>query len=188
MERNRNIVLIGMPGVGKSTVGVVLAKRLGYSFLDTDIYLQTSEGKSLQKIIRAIGTSRFCDLEERHVLSISVQAHVIATGGSVVYRQKAMDHLRGDGTIIHLDLGLGDLKKRLDDIDARGVVIAPGLRVDDLYAERHPLYLRYADATIETKGCTPDEVVGKIVVLLQRPKAGVQNAEGGNQKVNWDLV
>ena len=77
-----------------------------------------------------------------------------------------MGHLRGDGTIIHLNLGLGDLKKRLDNIDARGVVIAPGLRIDDLYAERYPLYLRYADATIETKGRTPDEVVGKIVVLF----------------------
>jgi shikimate kinase len=77
-----------------------------------------------------------------------------------------MGHLRGDGTIIHLNLGLGDLKKRLDNIDARGVVIAPGLQIDDLYAERHPLYLRYADATMETKGRTPDEVVGKIVVLF----------------------
>jgi shikimate kinase len=161
-----------MPAVGKSTIGVLLAKRLKYSFLDTDIYIQTREKKSLQEIIQVRGTSGFCDIEERCILSVNVSAHVIAPGGSVVYRQKAMEHLQADGMIIHLDLALMHLKIRLDDIDARGVVIAPDQKLDDLYAERHPLYLKYADATIVTDGLTPDQVVSGIINLLSHRRPG----------------
>jgi len=170
IANRQNIVLIGMPGVGKSTVGVLLAKRVGYAFLDTDIYIQTHEGKSLQELIRQYGADGFCDIEERRMRSITVSAHVLATGGSVVYRQKAMKHFRSKGVVIHLDLALERLKKRLDDIDARGVVIAPGASLDALYAERRPLYLKYADATLETDGMSPDQVVGKIVELLRKNK------------------
>jgi len=162
MKANKNIVLIGMPGVGKSTIGVLLAKRLNYSFLDTDIYIQTREGKSLQQIIQAHGSAGFCDIEERYVLSVNVSAHVIAPGGSVVYRQKAMEHLQTNGLIIYLELALENLKKRLDDIDARGVVIGPDQKLDDLFAERHSLYLKYADSRVMTDGLTPDQVVGEI--------------------------
>ena len=163
MEPYKNIILIGMPAVGKSTIGVLLAKRLKYSFLDTDLYIQTREGKTLQEIIQAHGTTGFCDIEERHILSVNVSAHVIAPGGSVVYRQKAMEHLQSDGMIIYLHLALRHLKKRLDDVDARGVVIAPDQKLDDLYAERHPLYLKYADVTFVTDGLAPDQVVGEII-------------------------
>ena len=141
MEPDKNIILIGMPAVGKSTIGVLLAKQLKYSFLDTDIYIQSREKKSLQEIIRARGTLGFCDLEERYILSVKVANHVIAPGGSVVYRQKAMEHLQSDGMIIHLDLALKHLKKRLDDMDARGVVVAPDQKLGDLHAERHPFIL-----------------------------------------------
>ncbi len=166
MFSNHNIVLIGMPGVGKSTVGVLLAKRLGLSFLDTDIHLQTREGKSLQQLIGELGLDGFCVLEERHMLTISITAHVFATGGSVVYSHKAMDHLRTTGTVIHLDLSPGLLKRRLDDLDARGVVIAAGQSLDSLYHERLPLYLQYADLTLATDGLTPDQIVSKLADIL----------------------
>jgi shikimate kinase len=167
MDPNKNIVLIGMPAVGKSTIGVLLAKRLKYSFLDTDITIQSRENKTLQEIIRAHGDDGFCDLEERYILSVNVSSHVIAPGGSVVYRAKAMAHLGSNGRIIHLHLALKHLKKRLDDVDARGVVIAPGQKLEDLYAERNPLYLKYADVTVDTDGMTPDEVVSKIIGLFK---------------------
>ena len=173
MGSNKNVVLIGMPGVGKSTVGVLLAKRLNFSFLDTDIYIQTREGKSLQELIQTHGSEGFCDIEERCILSLNVTSHVIAPGGSVVYRPKAMEHLGTNGVIIHLDLKLDRLKKRLDDIDARGVVIAPGQKLEDLYAQRYPLYRKYADARIVTDGLTPEQVVGKIEEQLRKMEANI---------------
>jgi shikimate kinase len=160
-KNGKNIVLIGMPGVGKSTVGVLLAKRVGYSFLDTDIYIQTHEGKSLQALIRQHGTSGFCDIEARYMQSITVTAHVLATGGSVVYRPSAMVHFKASGVVVHLDIELDRLKKRLDDLDARGVVI------DALYAERQALYVKYADITVKTDGLTPEQVVRESVETLR---------------------
>jgi shikimate kinase len=164
----RNIILIGMPGVGKSTVGVLLAKRLGFAFIDTDIYIQVREGRSLQEIIRAHGVEEFCRIEENHILALTLGSHVIAPGGSVVYRPKAMAHLKANGFAVHLDIAVERLKRRLDDVDARGVVIAPGQTIEGLFAERRPLYLRYADATVVTDGLTPDQVVGKVLVALIR--------------------
>jgi shikimate kinase len=163
MDTDRSIILIGMPGAGKSTVGVLLAKRLGYAFLDTDILIQVREGRSLQALIQTHGAEEFCRIEERHILSLTLRAHVVAPGGSVVYRPRAMAHLKARGTAVHLDLALEHLKRRLDDVDARGVVIAPGQTVDHLYAERRPLYRRYSDVTIATDGLTPDQVVGRIL-------------------------
>jgi len=163
----KNIVLIGMPGVGKSTVGVLLAKRVGYSFLDTDIYIQTHEGKSLQELIRQHGTSGFCNIEARYMTSISVKAHVLATGGSVIYRPRAMQHFKNSGAVVHLDIELHRLKRRVDDLDARGVVIGPGLTLDALYAERQPLYAKYADVAVRTDGLTPDQVVQALVEQLK---------------------
>jgi shikimate kinase len=168
----KNIVLIGMPGVGKSTVGVLLAKRLGFSFLDTDIYIQTHEGKSLQGLIQEHGTAGFCDIEARLMLTISASAHVIATGGSVVYRKQAMNHFRANGIVVHLDIDLQRLKKRLDDINARGVVIAPGQTIEGLFAERHFLYKKYADISVPTDGMTPEQVVEKAVDILKNTETG----------------
>jgi len=119
-DDKKNIVLIGMPGVGKSTIGVLLAKHLGYSFLDTDILIQATEGKTLQQLIQKHGIPGFCELEQDYILSISLSCHVIATGGSVVYGKAAMKHLKTDSVVIHLDLSLDRLQKRLDDLDARG--------------------------------------------------------------------
>jgi shikimate kinase len=166
MNTRDNLILIGMPGVGKSTIGVLLAKRLKLAFVDTDIYIQTREGKSLQELIQLHGASGFCDLEGNYILSLSAAASVIATGGSVVYIHAAMEHLQAGGQIVHLDLELNRLQKRLDDIDARGVVISPDQKLGDLYAERQPLYAKYADMTIATDGFTPDQVVGQIIGSL----------------------
>ncbi len=170
MQSHKNVILIGMPAVGKSTVGVLLAKQLKHSFLDTDIYIQTQEGKSLQELIQIHGADGFCDIEEQYILSVDVTSHVIAPGGSVVYRPKAMEHLGTNGMIIHLDLALDRLKQRLDDIDARGVVIAPGQKIEDLYAQRHPLYMNYADYAVVTDGLTPDQVVGEIIEIVNISK------------------
>jgi shikimate kinase len=165
---NKNVVLIGMPGVGKSTIGVLLAKQMRYSFLDTDLLIQSNEGKTLQQLIQKHGISGFCDLEEEYLYSIAVRRHVIATGGSVVYGKAAMRHLKADGVVVHLDLSLERLTRRLDDLDARGVAIAPGCDLADLYAERQPLYIKYADLTVETDTLTADAVVRHIMALLTK--------------------
>ena len=167
MQTRKSIILIGMPGVGKSTVGVLLAKRLNFDFLDTDIHIQIKEGKSLKELIALHGTAGFCDLEGNYVLSISPGSSVIATGGSVVYMQKAMEHLQECGRIVHLDLELSRLRRRLDDMDERGVVIGPDQNLGDLYAERRPLYSKYADIAISTDGLSPDQVAGKIMRWLK---------------------
>jgi len=161
-----NIVLTGMPAVGKSTIGVLLAKRLGMAFLDTDITLQTTEGKSLQALIQTYGLEQFCDLEAGHILSLDIQNSVIATGGSVVYRKAAMRHLGRSGVVVYLDIDLAILEKRLRDIDARGVVYAPGQSLADLYAERLPLYHDTANIVVPTSDVTPDQLVSRVIDAL----------------------
>jgi len=157
-----------MPGAGKSTAGVLLAKRLGFAFIDTDIFIQVREGRSLQELIRAYGADEFCRIEEAHILTLAVESHVIAPGGSVVYHPNAMAHLKANGIAIHLDISVERLKRRRDDVDARGVVIGPGQTIENLYAERRPLYLSYSDATVDTDGLTPDQVVGRLLDALAR--------------------
>ena len=161
-----NIILTGMPAVGKSTIGVLLAKRLGMAFVDTDILIQTAEQNTLQTLIQANGLERFCDLEEQHILSLACEASVIATGGSVVYRDGAMRHLAGGGMVVYLEIDLADLEIRLSDIDTRGVVYAPGQALSDLYAERVPLYRKSAHLTVRAAGVTPDQLVLRIIEML----------------------
>lgn len=167
MTRSPNVILIGMPGAGKSTVGVLLAKRLQYNFLDTDILIQSREGRNLQTIIRSDGLEGFRNIEENYVCSVSEPATVIATGGSVVYSPRAMEHLASIGVVIFLSLGLHQLAARLSDIDARGVLRMPGQTLADIYRERSPLYARYADMTIPTESQTPDQVMKTIVSRLR---------------------
>lgn len=161
-----NIVLIGMPAVGKSTVGVLLAKKTGLGFMDTDLYIQGHEKKRLSEIIEVVGMSRFCSLEEEYVLSVSCTEHVIATGGSVVYGERAMAHLGSSGVIVYLDVPLGVLKTRLKNLGDRGVVIAPGKGVEDLYDERVPLYRRHADIIVDCGDLSPDEVLDRVYESL----------------------
>ncbi len=165
MERaeDRNIVLIGMPGVGKSTTGVIVAKKMEYCFMDTDICIQTGEGRSLQDIIRTEGVAGFRAVEEYYVCQVNCRSHVVATGGSVVYSPKAMAHLKKDGIIVFLSLSLEQLERRLSDIDARGVIRAPGQTIAGLYEERMPLYRQYADVTILCDDLSPDRVMKEIL-------------------------
>jgi shikimate kinase len=162
-----NIVLIGMPGVGKSTVGVLLAKRMRMAFMDTDIVIQTRTGRTLQQIIEAEGVIRFREQEARHILDLNVSGHVIATGGSVVYSSRAMSHLNSQGIVVFLELGLDDLKNRLGDLDARGVVRMPGQEIEDIFTERMPLYQKFARITIACQGLTPDQVKENVVAQVE---------------------
>jgi shikimate kinase len=160
---NTNIVLIGMPGAGKSTVGVLLAKALSRDFLDTDVYIQAREGRTLQEIIDQDGLEFFRRIEERHVRSLKCRSSVIATGGSVVYYPAAMAHLRASGLLIHLDLGLPVLRKRLINLPTRGVVRVPGQSLAQLFAERQPLYRTYAHLAIDCSRSSHEDIVRKIV-------------------------
>jgi len=158
----RNLVLIGMPGVGKSTVGVLLAKASGRDFVDTDVWIQAREGASLPELLARHGRAGFLDLEERQVLALGARNAVIATGGSVVYCERAMAKLRAEGFVVHLALPLGELEARLGSLAARGVVIDPGQDLGTLYRERMPLYRKWADVEIEVAGLTHEAVVARV--------------------------
>ena len=166
-QKDRNIVLIGMPGVGKSTIGVILAKVLSRDFLDTDVYIQSKEGRSLQEIIDQEGLKRFCELEERYVISIAGKGLVIATGGSVIYSDLAMRHLRSQGVVLHLFLPVHILEKRLSNLLTRGVVKKSSQTLIELYQERLPLYEQYADTTVDCTGLGHEEVIKVILTRLK---------------------
>lgn len=159
----QNIVLIGMPGAGKSTVGVLLAKATNREFLDTDVFIQAREGRPLQDIVNTEGLRRFCHIEERHLLALDVRRHVLATGGSAVYSNSAMGHLRSNGVVVYLALPLPELKTRLDNLATRGVVIAEGHTLEGLYQERRPLYEAWADLTVDCVGKNQDQVVTEVL-------------------------
>ena len=143
-----NIILIGMPASGKSTVGVILAKLLGFDFIDTDLLIQKREKKRLSQIIASRGIDGFLEAEEAACLSVKTDQCVIATGGSVVYSEAAVSHLKTLGTFVYLEVDFGTLQSRLNDIERRGVVLRPGQTLEQLYQERVPLYRRYADLTV----------------------------------------
>ncbi len=146
---NENIILIGMPGVGKSTLGVVLAKELGYEFLDSDLLIQKKEKCLLKDILETKGIDYFIQTENEVNSNIKASKTVIATGGSVIYGAEAMKHLKSIGTIIYLKLDYKTLSKRLDNLKNRGVVLKKGQDLKAIYDERTPLYEKYADLTID---------------------------------------
>ena len=167
-----NIILIGMPGCGKSTVGVVLAKNLGYRFIDSDLLIQEREDRLLHEIIEQEGTEGFDEIEEEVNASIHTNRSVIATGGSVVYGPKAMEHLKGIGTLVYLRLPYEEISNRLGDLNARGVVLKKGQTLQDLYEERTPLYEKYADMTVDAEGMALREIVQYIrdhVYIKKKP-------------------
>lgn len=154
-----NIILIGMPTSGKSTVGVVLAKILGMDFLDTDLLIQRKTAKRLNEVIDAQGTEAFLKIEESVCAALAVDNTVIATGGSVVFSAVAMEHLKENGRTVYLKISLDELKKRLQDAKARGVILREGESIEELYAEREALYDRYADAVVSEEGLSLEETV-----------------------------
>ena len=167
----KNIVLIGMPGVGKSTAGVVLAKVLGYEFIDADLIIQQQEGKLLREIIAEVGTDGFIEVENRVNSQIEVEKSVIATGGSVVYGKEAMQHLREIGTVVYLKVSYDILEKRLHDIKGRGVVLKDGQDLRGLYEERVPLYEKYADITVCEDNLNVEQTIEKITEQLNKLEA-----------------
>ncbi len=164
----KNIVLIGMPGAGKSTVGVVLAKRLGMSFMDSDLVIQEQEGRTLHEIIEQQGTEGFLVIEDKVNAAINPQNTVIATGGSVVYGSNAMEHLSEIGTVCYLKLSYESIRDRLGDLAQRGVVLKDGQTLMDLYHERTPLYEKYAKLVIDCENKNIREVVGEIARIMGR--------------------
>lgn len=162
MKKN-NIVLIGMPGVGKSTVGVILAKVLGYQFLDADLVIQQQEGKLLKEIIAETGTEGFIQVENRVNAGIQCERTIIATGGSVVYGKEAMEHLKNIGTVVYLEVPYEIIEKRLSDIKGRGVVLKKGQTLRELYLERTPLYEKYADLRVCEDGLNVEQTVELLV-------------------------
>ncbi|MBR2719681.1 MAG: shikimate kinase [Clostridia bacterium] len=161
-----NIILIGMPGCGKSTVGVVLAKALGMDFVDTDLIIQRSRNMRLHQIIEQLGDEGFRVLENEVLSSIDTDNHVIATGGSAIYGTEAMEHLRAIGTVVYIRLEYEQIEERLGDLHARGVSMKPGQTLRDLYDERTPLYEKWADVTIPCDGLRLREVVAEIRAKL----------------------
>lgn len=161
-----NISLIGMPGVGKSTVGVLLAKALSWSFLDTDLMIQVAVERRVRDVVYTEGIERFVRIEQRYVLALDRREHVIAAGGSVVCGPAAMEHLKSLGAIVHLDLPLPVLERRLAELDGQGIVIAPGQTLHGIYQQRRPLYQRYAGVTIDCADRTQEQIVEEIIARL----------------------
>ena len=162
----QNVILIGMPGAGKSTVGVVLAKKLGYAFLDADLVIQSRQGKLLHEIISEWGVEGFWQVEEAVNESIRTDRTVIATGGSAVYGERAMAHYQEIGTIVYLSLPLKEIRQRLGDLDERGVTLRKGQDLAGLYEERVPLYEKYAHITVDCENLSIREIVEKIARML----------------------
>lgn len=161
-----------MPGVGKSTLGVVLAKILGYQFLDSDLLIQQQEERRLSRIIEEEGIEGFKKIENRVNASIEVQDTVIATGGSVVYCEEAMQHLKSVGKVVYLKLSYKSIKKRLGNLKGRGVVLKEGQTLLDLYEERIPLYEKYADIVVNEEGRSLEEGIRAVLEALG--KDGIQ--------------
>ena len=162
-----NIVLIGMPGVGKSTLGVILAKLIGYRFIDTDLIIQEKRGELLKSIIESEGVDGFIDVENRICAELKASRSVIATGGSVVYGCDAMANLRKIGTVIYLDQDFDIIDKRLSDIKGRGVVLHEGQTLRDLYLERDPLYRKYAHIICKMTGGSVEENIEIVMKAIK---------------------
>lgn len=164
----KNVTLIGMPGVGKSTVGVVLAKVLGYKFVDSDLEIQEQTGRRLPDLIQEYGDDGFLEIENRVNAGFQMERAVIATGGSTVYCTEAMEHLREISTVIYLRLPYEPLKNRLGDLKKRGVVLKPGQTLQDLYDQRCPLYEKYAHIIVDEDASDIRGVVEKIEEILKK--------------------
>jgi shikimate kinase len=157
------VILVGMPGAGKSTIGVLLAKELAKDFVDTDVLIQVRANQSLQSIVDNSGYLTLRQLEEEALLNLMVDNHVIATGGSAVYSDAGIAHLKKLGPVVYLEVSLEELKNRVRNLPNRGIAGRPGITLDELYAERCPLYQTVADITVKCDGKTPEQVITEII-------------------------
>lgn len=171
-KKKSNITLIGMPSSGKSTIGVLLAKRLGYSFVDVDIVIQEKEGRLLKEIIAEQGRDGFMEVENRINAELDVTHSVIAPGGSVIFGKEAMEHYKEISQIVYLKLGLEEVERRIGNVVDRGVVLKEGQTLKDLYEERIPYYEKYADITIDETGQTAGRIVDTLRKLIEEQETG----------------
>lgn len=160
-----SIILIGMPGAGKSTAGVILAKALRMRFIDTDILVQERTGRLLQEILDEEGPAAFHAIEEETILTLCPKNTVVATGGSVVCSEAAMAHLKSTGVVVYLEISYGEMERRLKNITTRGIVLLPGQSLRQMYDERVPLYEKYADITI---GCSEEDFETVVEDVIRR--------------------
>jgi len=163
-----NVTLIGMPGCGKSTIGVILAKDMGYHFIDVDLVIQEEEGCLLRDIIAREGIDGFCRVENRVNAALTAERSIIAPGGSVIYGQEAMEHLRALGPVVYIRLSCEEVESRLGDLAKRGVAVREGQTFRDLYRERCPLYEKYADMTVDADGLSLGDTMRRIEEALQK--------------------
>lgn len=161
-----NVILIGMPGSGKTTIGTELSEKIGFGYVDSDSVIVAREGKRLSEIIAEVGREAFLDIEAKVNSELCADRCVIATGGSVIYRDYAMEKLRTLGTVVYLKLSYETIERRLGDLKARGVALKEGFTLRDLYEERIPLYEKYADVTVELDGKTVMESVHAVAEAL----------------------
>lgn len=165
-----NLVLIGMPGSGKSTVGVLLAKRLGLGFIDTDLLIQQETGRTLQAIVDDDGYQALRRVEEQVLCKLDVRHQVISTGGSAVYSESAMHHLKADGLVVFLDIPLAVVLERIGDYSLRGISRRPDQSLEDMFIERLALYRRFADITIDCVGRNQDEVCDVVLEQVRQSR------------------
>jgi shikimate kinase len=163
-----NIIFIGMPASGKSTVGNAVAKRLGYAFVDMDTVIKEQEGKNLSEIIGEVGNDGFLKIENQVNKSIQVEKSVISPGGSVVYCKEAMEHFKEIGTIVYLHVSFRDIRKRIKSLEKRGVVLREGQSFRELYNERCALCKRYADVIVDETGFRKEDTVNNVIKTLRK--------------------
>ena len=168
MPYRQSLILIGMPGAGKSTLGILLAKDLRLGFLDTDVAIQVQENRGLQDILEAEGYLALRDVEERMLLATECHQKVIATGGSAVYSQKGMEYLKSCGPIVYLEVPLIELRRRIHNYETRGIACRPGQSFEDLFEERQALYRQYADITVSCDRLKPGDVIEEVIARLKQ--------------------
>ena len=166
MPNRQSLILIGMPGAGKSTLGVLLAKELRLGFLDTDVAIQVKEDRSLQDILEEDGYLALREVEEGVLLATNCHQMVVATGGSAVYSQKGMQYLTSCGPVVYLDVPLKELRRRIHNYETRGIARRPGQSFEDLYVERQALYRQYADITVVCVAMSPGDIIAEVVSRL----------------------